>query len=114
MPKTSLASLQKKIESLQKEAERIRGTEVAAVIERIKTAIRQYGLTPEDIFEGGGRRRGAKRAAARKVVGKRARASAGRKVAIKYRDSGGNTWTGRGSQPRWLVAALKEGKKIED
>ena len=25
------------------------------------------------------------------------------KVAVKYRDSSGNTWTGRGRMPRWLV-----------
>ena len=36
-----------------------------------------------------------------------------KKVAPKYRDSGGNTWAGRGRQPRWLVAALKEGASLE-
>jgi DNA-binding protein H-NS len=25
----------------------------------------------------------------------------------------GNTWAGRGAKPRWMVAALKKGKKIE-
>jgi DNA-binding protein H-NS len=24
------------------------------------------------------------------------------------------TWSGRGKQPRWLVAAIKSGRKIED
>jgi DNA-binding protein H-NS len=38
----------------------------------------------------------------------------GRKVAPKYRDSDGNTWAGRGARPRWLVAALKKGKKLEN
>lgn len=37
----------------------------------------------------------------------------GRKVAAKYRDSEGNTWAGRGARPRWLVAALKKGKKLD-
>jgi DNA-binding protein H-NS len=37
------------------------------------------------------------------------------KVAIKYRDSAGNTWTGRGRMPRWMMAATKGGKaKKED
>src|SRR5437762_4649513 len=33
-------------------------------------------------------------------------------VAIKYRDhkDPGNTWTGRGRMPRWMVAATKGGK----
>ena len=33
-------------------------------------------------------------------------------VAVKYRDPSnpGNTWTGRGRTPRWMVAAMKGGK----
>jgi DNA-binding protein H-NS len=42
------------------------------------------------------------------------RATKGRKVAAKYQDSEGNTWAGRGAQPRWLTAAIKGGKKRED
>ena len=38
----------------------------------------------------------------------------GKKVPPKYRDKAGNTWAGRGVRPRWLVAAIKEGKKLED
>jgi DNA-binding protein H-NS len=39
----------------------------------------------------------------------------GRKVAPKYRDPAtGDTWAGRGARPRWLVARLKAGKKLED
>jgi DNA-binding protein H-NS len=38
----------------------------------------------------------------------------GKKVPPKYRDRSGNTWAGRGAKPRWLVAAIKEGKKLED
>src|SRR6476661_9400465 len=50
------------------------------------------------------------------IVPSRGRGSAmkGRKVAPKYRDRAGNTWAGRGAKPRWLVAAIKEGKKLED
>ena len=35
------------------------------------------------------------------------------KVAVKYRDENGNTWTGRGKTPRWMVEAEKEGNKRE-
>ena len=39
----------------------------------------------------------------------------GGKVAVKYSDKSGNTWTGRGRMPRWLTAATKGGKaKKED
>jgi DNA-binding protein H-NS len=38
----------------------------------------------------------------------------GTKVAPKYRSPEGDTWAGRGARPRWLVAAIKEGGKLED
>ena len=38
----------------------------------------------------------------------------GRKVAPKYRGPSGETWAGRGARPRWLVAAIKGGKKLDD
>ena len=37
----------------------------------------------------------------------------GKKVAPKYRSPDGETWAGRGATPRWLKAAIKEGKKLE-
>jgi DNA-binding protein H-NS len=38
------------------------------------------------------------------------------KVFPKYRNPQipGETWSGRGKRPRWLVAAMKSGRKIED
>jgi len=50
----------------------------------------------------------------------RSKASFGRgvrgKVAPKYRnpENPSETWAGRGLKPRWLVAALKSGKKLDD
>jgi len=38
----------------------------------------------------------------------------GRKVPPKYRGPSGETWAGRGARPRWLVAAIKPGKKLDD
>jgi DNA-binding protein H-NS len=38
----------------------------------------------------------------------------GRKAPVKYKDKAGNTWAGRGARPRWLVAAIKGGKKLDD
>ena len=34
-------------------------------------------------------------------------------VRAKYADGKGNTWSGMGRRPKWLAAALAEGKKIE-
>ena len=49
---------------------------------------------------------------------KSGKASAGApkgKVAPKYRNKEtGETWTGRGLQPKWVQAAIASGKKLED
>ncbi len=107
----SYEQIQKRIESLQKEAEQIRKKEVAGVIERIKTAIEAYGLTAADLGLAGTR---APKAAPKAKPGRKAAKKAAGKVAVKYRDSEGNTWTGRGLQPRWLKAAIAAGKKLDD
>jgi DNA-binding protein H-NS len=52
-----------------------------------------------------------------KVQRKRKRSSLkGRKVAAKYRNPANRseTWAGRGVRPRWLQAALKDGRSIEE
>jgi len=38
----------------------------------------------------------------------------GRKVPPKYRGPSGEAGAGRGARPRWLVAAIKRGKKLDD
>jgi DNA-binding protein H-NS len=38
----------------------------------------------------------------------------GKEVPPKYRSPSGETWAGRGARPRWLVAAIKRGKKVDD
>jgi DNA-binding protein H-NS len=50
----------------------------------------------------------------RKVVRGRGSVLKGRKVPPKYRGPSGETWAGRGAKPRWLVAAIKGGKKLDD
>jgi DNA-binding protein H-NS len=37
-----------------------------------------------------------------------------RKVAPKYRGPNGETWSGRGLKPRWLTAAMSEGRELQD
>ena len=38
----------------------------------------------------------------------------GKKFHPKYRGPSGETWAGRGAKPRWLVDAMKGGKKLDD
>jgi DNA-binding protein H-NS len=49
-----------------------------------------------------------------RVVRGRGSALKGMKVPPKYRSPSGETWAGRGARPRWLVAAIKGGKKLDD
>ncbi len=109
------------IEELKKQAERQRKEEYSSVIKTIKKQIADYGITAEELGLGSGAaKRGRKpgkasakpgRKPARKAAAKRA--NAGIKVAPKYRDDAGNTWTGRGKQPKWVVAALSMGRSLD-
>ena len=66
----------------------------------------QYGLSAADLSG-----RGTPKAAR----GASAGTGTGAKVAAKYRDARtGESWSGRGLQPRWLKAALASGKKLGD
>ena len=94
----------KQINELQKQAEEIKAREQATVIADIREKIEQYGLTAEDLGFGG------KLPAGKKAVA----AASNRKVPVRYRDSAGNTWTGRGKRPGWLTQALASGKSIEE
>ena len=46
--------------------------------------------------------------------GGRGHPSKGSKVPPKFRGPGGETWAGRGARPRWLVALVKQGRKLEE
>ena len=117
MAKT-LQQIEQQITDLQRKAETLRQRETQEVIERIRVAIDHSQLTMQDLFgtrAAKGRRKGVdgKTSAASKPV------AAGRKrgrrtVPVKYRDEHGNTWAARGSRPKWLVAALAAGRKLED
>ena len=86
-------ALDREIESTQKQAR-------IEAIAKVKALMSEYGLTANDL--------NAKTAA---KVGARA----GGKVAVKYRDSStGDTWSGRGLQPKWLKAALASGRNISE
>jgi len=65
--------------------------------------MKDFDLTVEDLGLSG-RVQGRAKASAR----------AGKTVPIKFRSSSGDTWSGRGLQPRWLKAALASGKALAD
>lgn len=85
------ASLEKQIASAQRE-------ERQAAIAQVKALMAEHSLSLADL----GTRANPK-------------SGGGTKVAPKYRNKAtGETWSGRGLQPRWLKAALATGKKLAD
>jgi DNA-binding protein H-NS len=109
------SQMQKQIARLESEADALKRKEIGGVVERIKTAIAHYELTAEDLFGGQKSKRSAGSKGLGNGVAKRSGGATlkGKKVPVKYRDENGNTWTSRGSQPKWLVAALASGRKVD-
>ena len=104
--------IQKQIETLQREADKLKRKEVDEVIAKIKEAIRVYNLTAADLELDG---RAARRGAAVRKRGRPATKAKSRVPAtVKFRDESGNTWGGRGPRPQWLRDALGAGKSLQD
>lgn len=97
--KRGYAEIQAEIAQLQAEADKLKSEEKRGVIGRIKEAIKEYGITPRELF------------------GNTATATSSKSplsASPKYSDGNGNTWVGRGPRPEWLRDALAAGKKLED
>jgi DNA-binding protein H-NS len=111
MTKTYI-QIQKQIETLQREADKLKRKEVEDVIAKIKEAIRVYELTADDLgFDG---RVASRRVATRKRGRPAAKGKSRGPATVKYRDESGNTWGGRGPRPQWLREALNAGKSLQD
>lgn len=102
----SYAQIQRQIESLQRQAERLRAQEVDGVVARIKIAISHYGLTAEQLGLGAGGATPTRARSRRGQAPSEARPS-------KYADALGHEWSGRGRRPQWLLAALSGGKSLD-
>jgi len=101
--------IQKQIATLAREAEKLKRKEVDGVVAKIKQAIATYGLTAADLGLGSKRVQKARAAKSPKKSG-----NGKYSRSVKYRDSAGNTWVGRGPRPQWLRDALAAGKQLED
>jgi DNA-binding protein H-NS len=88
---------------LEKQIIETQRNERTEAITRVRSLMAEHGLTVADIAAKSG-------ASVKSGVGK----SSG-KVPPKYRNPDtGETWTGRGLQPKWLKAALAQGKTLGD
>lgn len=92
---TELLAQKAAIEQQIAEAQR---TERANAVAQVRALMAEHGLSVADLS---GKSSTSKRT--------------GAKVAAKYRNAAtGDTWSGRGLQPKWLKAALASGKQIGD
>ncbi len=87
------AAIEKQIAEAQRSAR-------ADAVAKVRAMMLEYGLTAADLT--------AKSSSS-------PRGGAGKKVAAKYRNSAtGETWSGRGLQPKWLKAAVSSGASLGD
>ncbi len=97
----TLQELIAKKEALEREIEQTQKQDRSEAMNKIRELMSQYGLSLNDLSG--------------KSTGRGSSAAKGNKVAAKYRNTAtGESWSGRGLQPKWLKAALAAGRKIED
>lgn len=94
--------LQARIQELKVQAEAVKRSEIAGVIDSIKEAMAVYELTRSDVFG----------TAASKRTSRPTKAK-GRTHAVKYADGKGGTWVGRGPRPLWLREAMARGETLD-
>ena len=101
----NLIDIQTQIAELQRQEKFLLTQEYDEALEKVQMLITQHKIQASDLvfFTEGS-------STARKVKV----ATAGKKAEVKYRDANGNSWTGRGLQPKWLSAAVQAGKSKED
>ena len=88
---------------IEKRIEQLQSVDRARTIDEVKKVMAEHGLTMADIAGGGGKKAVPPADGTSKKV-----------VAPKYRNAAtGETWSGRGLQPRWMKAAIAEGATLE-
>lgn len=98
---STLAELIAQRAALEQKITELSQTQRTEAIEKVRALMEENGLKLSDLSSKG---KGASKA----------KSTTKNPVAAKYRDKAGNRWSGRGLQPRWLKAALAEGKPLSD
>lgn len=90
---SSYKELLKQREALEQKINEARRNELSEAVSQVRALVTEFGLTAQDVFP----------------AGKARSASAGSKVAPKYRNPAtGQTWTGRGKAPKWIKNENRE------
>ena len=100
MPKLSAEALKARITALQKQLAAAENNKAPAV-RQVKALMKKMGVSVADLADPSPEKR------------VKSNKKSSQKVAVKYRDENGNTWTGRGKTPRWMVDTEKAGNNRE-
>lgn len=113
---STLLSLQAQIAELQQKAAQIKSKEYASTLADIQAKMKVFGITIADLKAARDKpitgRKGRK-PTVEKAPSKRTSKLAGVKVEPKYRNTDGQTWTGRGVTPKWMTDAITAGQTKE-
>lgn len=97
----TIEELQAQRAALTKQIEAIRSEARSQAVLEIKQLLEEHGLTVSDVVIASTKNPGAAKVA-------------GRKVAPKFRDPvTGQTWSGRGLKPKWMVEAIAAGRPVD-
>ena len=108
MSKLAAQGLKASIQKLQKQLEKLVGQKNTA-IDKVLRLMKTLDLTISDL-----RRANARTPAKTRRTRSRAPQATKSPPPTKYRDGQGNTWSGRGKNPRWLTAAIAAGKTRDE
>jgi DNA-binding protein H-NS len=75
----------------------------SSVLEEFKARLDSLGLSMADVLP-----------AATQLSGRRTRVDAGRPLPVRYRGPNGETWSGRGHPPRWIMHYEDQGRDREE
>ena len=105
MPKLSADKIKARIAELQKELVKAEKSKEPAV-RKVLALMKKLGVSVADLGKGGA----AASAPSEKKTSKAKGGGTRGPAPVKFKDEAGNTWSGRGKSPRWLVEAEKAGK----
>ncbi|MDO8652903.1 MAG: H-NS histone family protein [Undibacterium sp.] len=115
----NLIDIQSQIEKLQKQANEIKAKDFQSTVQDILVKMQAFGITVKDL-QSAKPIKSSKvgRGKVKSVVDKAPKAPRATKksttpVAAKYRGPNGETWSGRGLTPKWLVALIAQGQSKE-
>ena len=97
--KERIAQLERERHRLEKEAGQLLKNEKLNVIAELRNRMNAYGITIDEL-----------QSAKVKTAPKRTRGI----LPPKFADGQGNTWSGKGPKPQWILNALACGKSMED